>query len=326
MGSGTPFLAIFTDLDGTLLDHDTYEWDAAKPALEQCKVMGIPVNLVSSKTRGEIQRIRTAMANSDPFISENGGGIFIPDGGPCKVPNGTVFASGMWQWSLGQPYTFLVRSLRDIRQELGWNIRGFSDMTVNEISHITGLDLETSRLAAKRDYDEPCLLPQDGREYSLDSLSEAALRRGLAISVGGRFLHLHGQNNKGNAVRTLISWYRANHAGMSHGVILGGLLYDVSGVTRNNQQALTRVAEPERAIAGSEHLGICFDRRYESVVGQVTQQWNDLHVADALQAARLTAVQHLRQSNRFLTVTKYHVSPPECVACDRRVQSPDESC
>ena len=214
MGSVTPFLAIFTDLDGTLLDHDTYEWDAAKPALEQCKAMGIPVNLVSSKTRGEIQRIRTAMANSDPFISENGGGIFLPDGGPCKVPNGTVFASGMWQWSLGQPYTFLVRSLREIRQELGWNIRGFSDMTVNEISHITGLDLETSRLAAKRDYDEPFLLPDDGREYSLDSLSEAASRRGLAISVGGRFLHLHGQNNKGNAVRTLISWYRANHAGM----------------------------------------------------------------------------------------------------------------
>ena len=214
MGSVTPFLAIFTDLDGTLLDHDTYEWDGAKPALEQCKVMGIPVNLVSSKTRGEIQRIRTAMANSDPFISENGGGIFFPDGGPCKVPNGTVFAAGMWQWSLGQPYTFLVRSLREIRQELGWNIRGFSDMNVNEISHITGLDLETSRLAAKRDYDEPFLLPDDGREYSLDSLSEAASRRGLAISVGGRFFHLHGQNNKGNAVRTLISCYRANHAGM----------------------------------------------------------------------------------------------------------------
>lgn len=214
MGSVTPFLAIFTDLDGTLLDHDTYEWDAAKPALERCKVMDIPVNLVSSKTRGEIERIRAAMANSDPFISENGGGIFFPDEKSYKRPNGTVFASGMWRWSLGQPYTFLVRSLREIRQELGWNIRGFSDMTVEEISHITGLDLETSRLASKRDYDEPFLLPEDGREYSFDSLCESASRRGLGISVGGRFFHLHGKNNKGNAVRTLISWYRANHAGL----------------------------------------------------------------------------------------------------------------
>jgi mannosyl-3-phosphoglycerate phosphatase len=117
----------------------------------------------------------------------------------------------MWQWSLGQPYPFLVKSLHEIRQELGWNIRGFSDMTVREISHITGLDLETSRLASKRDYDEPFILPEDGREFPLESLCESAARRGLGISVGGRFFHLHGQNNKGDAVRKLISWYKANH-------------------------------------------------------------------------------------------------------------------
>jgi mannosyl-3-phosphoglycerate phosphatase len=214
MDSLTPFLAIFTDLDGTLLDYDTYEWKAAKPALDRCKILKIPVNLVSSKTRGEILCIRTAMANSDPFISENGGGIFFPDGGPDKVPIGTVFASDMWQWSLGKPYTSLVQSLHDIRQELGWNIRAFSDMTVREIAHITGLDLETSRLASKRDFDEPFLLPDDGREYSLESLFESASRRGLSISVGGRFFHLHGQNDKGDAVRKLISWYKANHPGL----------------------------------------------------------------------------------------------------------------
>ena len=33
---GSPFFLIFTDLDGTLLDHVTYEWKEALPALNRC--------------------------------------------------------------------------------------------------------------------------------------------------------------------------------------------------------------------------------------------------------------------------------------------------
>jgi mannosyl-3-phosphoglycerate phosphatase len=243
MGTVSPFLIIFTDLDGTLLDHDTYEWKAARPALERCKATGIPVILVSSKTRDEMQRIRAAMANSDPFISENGGGIFFPDGVPYDVPNGIVFATGMWQWSLGQPYAFLVQSLHEIRQKLGWDIRGFSDMTVEEISQITGLDLETSRLASKRDYDEPFLLPEDGLKYPLESLRALASRRGLRISVGGRFLHLHGQYDKGDAVSRLISWYNTNHDSLKTAA-LGDSPNDYPMLRRVDVPILVRSAEP----------------------------------------------------------------------------------
>ena len=56
--SVTPFYVIFTDLDGTLLDHDTYEWKEAEPALDLCKKLGVPVVFVSSKTRAEIEVLR----------------------------------------------------------------------------------------------------------------------------------------------------------------------------------------------------------------------------------------------------------------------------
>ena len=75
-----PFHVIFTDLDGTLLDHDTYAWEAAEPALERCKTLKVPVILVSSKTRAEMEVIRQDMSISDPFIVENGGGIFYSEG------------------------------------------------------------------------------------------------------------------------------------------------------------------------------------------------------------------------------------------------------
>jgi len=69
---------IFTDLDGTLLDHDTYGWEEALPALDLCRRLGVPVILVSSKTRAEMDVLQNRLGLSAPFISENGGGIFFP--------------------------------------------------------------------------------------------------------------------------------------------------------------------------------------------------------------------------------------------------------
>lgn len=36
-GSGPPLL-VFTDLDGTLLDHESYDWSPARPALNRLSV------------------------------------------------------------------------------------------------------------------------------------------------------------------------------------------------------------------------------------------------------------------------------------------------
>ena len=43
--------AIFSDLDGTLLDHDTYGYEPARPALALLGRKNIPLILCSSKTR-----------------------------------------------------------------------------------------------------------------------------------------------------------------------------------------------------------------------------------------------------------------------------------
>jgi mannosyl-3-phosphoglycerate phosphatase len=40
---------VFTDLDGTLLDHETYSWEAARPALERLELSGILWILVTRK-------------------------------------------------------------------------------------------------------------------------------------------------------------------------------------------------------------------------------------------------------------------------------------
>ncbi|MCP4665604.1 MAG: HAD-IIB family hydrolase [Deltaproteobacteria bacterium] len=206
----SPFFLIFTDLDGTLLDHETYEWKEALPALHRCKESHIPVILVSSKTRAEMDLLRRKLSLSAPFVSENGGGIFFP-GKTFKEPlEGASFHKGLWTWSLGLPYGRLVEGMREIREELGWDIRGFSDMNTEEISRLTGLDAEASKLAAQREYDEPFIIGED-QSWDKDALFKAAAKRGLSVSMGGRFYHLHGSNDKGRSMAKILSWYKRFH-------------------------------------------------------------------------------------------------------------------
>ncbi len=76
-------LIIFTDLDGTLIDHQSYSYSDAKKALKKISDDKIPLILVSSKTRAEIEAIRQDLKKdgfniNHPFIVENGSAIYIP--------------------------------------------------------------------------------------------------------------------------------------------------------------------------------------------------------------------------------------------------------
>ena len=209
-GSDKKFIVIFTDLDGTLLDHVSYDWDEAKPALDVCRDLRIPVIMVSSKTRAELDIFRQEIGLPFPFISENGGGIFFPKEGSEKQPPGTVPTEDLWKGSIGAPYDILVTGLQEIRDELGLSLQGFSELSLEEISLLTGLDPKGSRLAAKREFDEPFIVLED-KHIDVDTLHDAAQKRGLMITRGGRFYHLHGKTDKGEAVKRIISWYKDSY-------------------------------------------------------------------------------------------------------------------
>ncbi len=74
----TTRLVIFTDLDGSLLDTETYRFDAARAALEELTARQVPLVLCTSKTRAEVEPLRQELGNTDPFIAENeGASIFL---------------------------------------------------------------------------------------------------------------------------------------------------------------------------------------------------------------------------------------------------------
>ncbi len=63
---------VFTDLDGTLLDHNDYSFSAAEPALERLQQLAVPWVLNTSKTRAELMSLKQRLNNPWPLIVEVG--------------------------------------------------------------------------------------------------------------------------------------------------------------------------------------------------------------------------------------------------------------
>jgi mannosyl-3-phosphoglycerate phosphatase len=199
-------LVVFTDLDATLLDQATYSFEPARPALDALAKEGIPLVLCTSKTAAETERWRRVLGNAHPFIVENGGAIFVPEGyfGPDVRYERVDGGYGLLEF--GRPYADLRRALAAIRETTGQPLRGFGDMTPGEIAERCGFSRDDARLAARRQYDEP-FTGADPALFGAVAREAAAL--GLSVVSGGRFHHLFGGNDKGRAVRVLRGLYDA---------------------------------------------------------------------------------------------------------------------
>jgi mannosyl-3-phosphoglycerate phosphatase len=197
---------LFTDLDGSLLDHDGYSYADAVPALNRVRAQSIPLVFVTSKTRAEVEVLHGEMGIREPFIAENGGGIFFPRGyRGFRIP-GAIEQGPFSLILMGKPYPEIRRFLADVKERYG--LRGSGDLTLEEIVSITGLTRKQARLAKEREFTEPFLMADP--EY-LDALSEEARASGLKITRGGRFFHLIGsEQDKGKAVKRTMDIFRDN--------------------------------------------------------------------------------------------------------------------
>src|SRR3990172_1267329 len=143
---------ICTDLDGTLFDHFTYSYSAASDALKLIKEKGIPLIICTSKTRAEILSIRKRLKNKDPFISENGGAVYIPDRYFSFPYEFQRLIKGYRVIEIGTPHKILLNVLREIRDKTGAFIEGISEMSVQKIMDFTYLKKRDAELSKKREY------------------------------------------------------------------------------------------------------------------------------------------------------------------------------
>lgn len=229
-----PTPVIFSDIDGTLIDFETYSFAETETAVHRLIAHYIPLVLCSSKTRAEQAHYRQALGIPDPFIVENGSAIFVPKG---YFPFGIDYQRTGQDFDvieLGLPAVQVRQILLQVRRESGLELQSFTDLTVAEVSQITGLGEEAARNARNRDYSETIVTPLTA--VTLHQLQTAFAAHDLALVSGGKFHTLTSmRSDKGTAVTRLTTLFRRK---------LGQVVTIGLGDSANDRPLLAAVERP----------------------------------------------------------------------------------
>lgn len=201
---------VVTDLDGSLLDHHSYDFTPAAPWLARLKQMGVPVIPVTSKTRAELLPLREALGlTATPFIAENGAVIGLPPGWcHARLDRPGSGLDGVVIKHPGVDVGFIRARLKVWRERLNIRFTRMGELSVAEVMELTGLDEDRARDARQREGSEP-LLWEDS-SAALDTFRAALEGDSLQLTQGGRFWHVMGRSaDKGAAVEWLVKRFTA---------------------------------------------------------------------------------------------------------------------
>lgn len=194
VGPPPPRGLLFTDLDGTLLDHETYRPSAdALRAVERLADQGVVTVPVSSKTASEIAQLARS-ARLPPVAVAEGGAVLVVE------PDTRV---------VGLVRSRLTASLDRLRCE-GWQVTGMSEMSVAEVCRRTGLDRAAAERAMDRQASEPFLFDAPSAPPSLVDVERCLAPVGVSVTRGGRFWHLVGRGiDKATGVDVVCRHFRS---------------------------------------------------------------------------------------------------------------------
>jgi mannosyl-3-phosphoglycerate phosphatase len=181
--------AIFTDLDGTLLEPDGSLRAEALTEIRRLSAGGIPVCLVTSKTAEEVIGLLARLQLTTPAGFENGAGIVLANGSVVLEEAAVTVEE-------------LRREAVRLRERCGVTLRTMDEIEDDELVSITKLPPAAIAAMRNRQATLPLVV-----EPEWDESLRAALpsRPRLRLLRGNRFLHLQGDHDKTSVMRLLLS-------------------------------------------------------------------------------------------------------------------------
>jgi mannosyl-3-phosphoglycerate phosphatase len=200
-------LLIFTDLDGTLLDLDSADWQPAEAALRLAQSRGVSIIPSCSKTFEECVQLQQQMNLHSPIIFENGAGVALPKT-QFRRPSapGVEEQDGFWICHVAQPYAHVRAILQSLRQTKHYQFRGFGDMSELQIADYTNRALPMAQLAKKRRHSEVLYWLDDAKSF--DAFAKDVEKQGLKLSRGSHAIQVGSPCDKGQAMRWLVKLYQ----------------------------------------------------------------------------------------------------------------------
>ncbi len=229
----------FTDLDGTLLHPVSYSYAAALDSLQRLQETGIPIVFCSAKTMAEQEVYRQELKITDPFIIENGAAVVIPRDYFRFPFSFSKIMGNYFIIELGISYEEVRLKLKPLREEFKTDVIFFGDLSTEQVSKATGLNLLMAGHAKQRVYSETLII--EGNKKQEEAILKAVKDTGLNYTFGGKFYEVYQGGDKGKATKILIELFKLNY----------GDIYTVGiGDSTNDADMLSSVDLPILVQAG----------------------------------------------------------------------------
>jgi mannosyl-3-phosphoglycerate phosphatase family protein len=204
-------VAVFTAVDGTLLDAHTFDAGETRATIERLRAADIPVIPMSVMTFEELAPIAASLGLDTAMVVEAGGAI-------------ARWKSGQWELeACGPPAETFLSVVREIEDRSGANLLVYSAMDEAAASRVSGRTGDMLRASTHRVFSEPFLIESGDPE----AVKRAAAEIGFSIRRGRRFLHLCRECDEGEAFSRI---REELHCDVAIGV--GGSLVDAEFLMR----------------------------------------------------------------------------------------------
>ena len=183
-------IIIFTDLDGSLLNKDTFKFDEIEDYFKDLISEGIKIIPNSSKTEAELLDFNKQYNLNLPFISENGSSIHGLNLIHKDLPHKIIISR-----TADQIISIYNESVpNDLKQKINFILK----LNYKEQRELFGLPLDKMMLAIKRKYSLPIKFV--GNEIEKNEFFKIINDVGLTVQTGGRIMNICDNVNKSKAM------------------------------------------------------------------------------------------------------------------------------
>lgn len=204
-------VAVFTSVDGTLLDAETFDPGANRETIGRLLAAGIAVIPVSVMTLDELAPIAGELGLQRAMVVEAGGAIARWTGDRWDVE------------PCGPPAETLLDVVRDIEDRSGANLLVYSALPEADAARLSGRSGAQVEASLRRRFSEPFVIESG----ELEDVARAAASIGFAVRRGRRFLHLCRECDEGEAFTRLRDELHAEVT-----IALGGAAVDAELLSR----------------------------------------------------------------------------------------------
>ena len=187
-------VVIFTDLDGSLLHRDTFQFDTIKDYIKSLVSKGVIIIPNSSKTEKEIENFIEELGVNLPYISENGSSIHGLNLITSNFPDKLILSR--------EKEELLNIFENKVPEKLKEKCFQISKMSKKEKENILGQKDEKLKDALNRKYTLPFLFKGDKNEKN--RLLKILNSNSLTLQEGGRVSNLCDNINKVKSMNRVI--------------------------------------------------------------------------------------------------------------------------